>query len=129
MKFYYRIMGQHGTYVFTRKELERALDRENFGVKGEVLSEGNFAEVIDEWYQAELKEGIEACEGILKEPHAYGIQPETSEGRERYHMVEQDLEDMKRRLQSYPCGKSEMDAECPDCQDHFGECAKKSRAT
>jgi hypothetical protein len=41
-------MGKHGTYVFTKKELERALDRENFGVKGEVLPEGNFAEIIDE---------------------------------------------------------------------------------
>jgi hypothetical protein len=52
-------MGQHGTYVFTRKELERALDRENFGVKGEVLSEGNFAEVIDEWYQGEPFKGCD----------------------------------------------------------------------
>jgi len=70
MKFYYRIMGKHGTYVFTKKELERALDRENFGVKGEVLPEGNFAEITDEWYQADLTEGIRACEDVLKEPHA-----------------------------------------------------------
>jgi len=27
----------------------------------------------------------------------------------------------------YPCGKLEMDAKCPDCLDHFDECAKKSR--
>jgi hypothetical protein len=91
-------MGKHGTYIFTKKELERALDRENFGVKGEILPEGNFAEIIDEWYKADLNEGIETCEDILKEPHAYGIQPETPEGRKDYRMVEQDLEAMKRRL-------------------------------
>jgi ribosomal protein L44E len=30
---------------------------------------------------------------------------------------------------SYPCGKTEMDIiDCPDCLDHFSECATKSRA-
>jgi hypothetical protein len=87
MKFYYRIMGKHGIYIFTKKELERALDRENFGVKGEVLPEGNFAEITDEWYQADLNEGIQA---------------ETPEGRKRYRMVEQDLETMKRIKEQKP---------------------------
>jgi len=110
-------MGKHGTYVFTKKELERALDRENFGVKGEVLPEGNFAEITDEWYQADLTEGIRACEDVLKEPHAYGIQAETPEGRKRYRMVEQDLKTMKRKR----CFKHRVDVRkvfgstCDDC--------------
>lgn len=30
--------------------------------------------------------------------------------------------------QTYPCGKTEMDiTHCPDCLDHFTECAEKSR--
>jgi len=34
----------------------------------------------------------------------------------------------KKQSSPYPCGKTEMDAKCPDCLDHFDECAKKSRA-
>jgi hypothetical protein len=26
----------------------------------------------------------------------------------------------------YPCGKTDMDLSCPDCLDHFKECAKTS---
>jgi hypothetical protein len=33
----------------------------------------------------------------------------------------------KKQSSTYPCGKTEMDAKCPDCLDHFEECAKKSR--
>jgi hypothetical protein len=66
-------MGKHGTYVFTKKELERALDRENFGVKGEVLPEGNFAEIIDEWYKADLNE---SCQGDGFEIHFTDLTPE-----------------------------------------------------
>ena len=33
----------------------------------------------------------------------------------------------KKESSPYPCGKTEMDAKCPDCLDHFDECAKKSR--
>lgn len=31
-------------------------------------------------------------------------------------------------ITNYPCGKTEMDiVHCPDCLDHFSECATKSR--
>jgi hypothetical protein len=55
-------MGKHGTYVFTQKELERALDRENYGVAGEVKSEADFTDITDEWYKADLNEETETYE-------------------------------------------------------------------
>lgn len=39
MKTYYRVQGKNGVYILTEAELERALNRENLGVNGTVLSE------------------------------------------------------------------------------------------
>jgi hypothetical protein len=39
-----------------------------------------------------------------------------------------NCEIQKEHQKAYPCGKKEMDiTHCPDCLDHFTECAKKSR--
>lgn len=39
---YFRIIGENGTYILTKEEMDLALDRENEGVKGEVLSEQQY---------------------------------------------------------------------------------------
>lgn len=36
---YYRIEGEHGTYILSRKEMDIAIDRENNGLTKNVLSE------------------------------------------------------------------------------------------
>lgn len=36
---YYQIIGKNGVYLFTEKELKKALDRENTGVSGKILKE------------------------------------------------------------------------------------------
>jgi hypothetical protein len=41
-KLYYRIEGKSGVYLFTHKELDRAIDRENKGVVGVILPEKNY---------------------------------------------------------------------------------------
>ena len=39
---YYRVRGENGVYPLTRKEFERAIDRENDGVDGEILAENEY---------------------------------------------------------------------------------------
>jgi hypothetical protein len=41
-KLFYRIEGKSGVYLFTNKELGRAIDRENKGVVGAILSENKY---------------------------------------------------------------------------------------
>ena len=42
MKQFIRVYGENGVYLFTEEELEQGLDRENEGVKGEIIEEKNF---------------------------------------------------------------------------------------
>ena len=39
MKKYIRVYGKNGVYIFTEKELEIALERENNGVVGDITEE------------------------------------------------------------------------------------------
>lgn len=39
---YYRIQGENGVYILTQQEIDRALDRENEGVAGEVKTEQEY---------------------------------------------------------------------------------------
>ena len=45
-KKYFKIYGLSGTYILTEKEFERALDRENRGVKGEIIKEQDYIKHI-----------------------------------------------------------------------------------
>jgi hypothetical protein len=39
MKEYIRVIGESGVYIFTKREIEKALDRENGGVNGRLYNE------------------------------------------------------------------------------------------
>ena len=41
---YYRVMGEYGVYLLTEKEMDRALQRENAGVLGQILEESDYSE-------------------------------------------------------------------------------------
>ncbi len=41
-RLYYRIEGKSGVYLFTRDEMDKAIDRENTGVVGAILPEKNY---------------------------------------------------------------------------------------
>lgn len=43
----FRILGNNGVYIFTKKEIEHALDRECFGVKEEIFKENEFFDSIN----------------------------------------------------------------------------------
>jgi len=44
---YIRVKGISGTYLFTENELDRALDRENQGVIGDIEEEQDYGEMLN----------------------------------------------------------------------------------
>ena len=40
---YYRIKGKYGTYILTEKEMNKAIDRENSGIKEKIHKEKDYS--------------------------------------------------------------------------------------
>jgi len=60
-------------------------------------------------YIDEVNKEIEAINIQLKEPHAYGIQPETIEGRRKYKWLEQNLHELEMELAFWEKKKQQLE--------------------